>query len=309
MPILETLANGGVQLGMQAGSQLIGGLMGGLFADANDRRQLAQQAKLQALQEEGNKRMVDYNMQKQLKMWEATNYSRQVEELTKAGLNPAYMYGKGGGGGVTTGSATGNVQGASAPVGGGERTAMALGTAQQMMGIQLMKAQRDNINADTANKQADTENKPLLGDNIKADTAVKIAEQVIKDYTGRDLKLTFERVTKPNIGIRQKTEEDEMSARQAIATTIYDRWVDGTLEGKSLADMEAPALANAKTKAETENIKKTFEKLDEELKGLKLNNIILDLESKLQTETGIDKNSPAWMKILGRLFVTIMGGK
>ena len=38
----------------------------------------------------------------QLAMWNETNYGAQVSHLEAAGLNPALMYGAGGGGGSTT---------------------------------------------------------------------------------------------------------------------------------------------------------------------------------------------------------------
>ena len=57
---------------------------------------------------------MDYSYGKQMDMWNATNYPAQVEQLNKAGLNPALEYGMKGGGGVTTGSPTTGVQGGAA---------------------------------------------------------------------------------------------------------------------------------------------------------------------------------------------------
>ena len=54
---------------------------------------------------------------------------------------------------------------------------------------------------------------------------------------------------------------------------------------------------------EIRQIYKTMEIMEENLKGTKLDNVMKELEAKLQKETGIDRNSPAWLKILGRLFV------
>ena len=62
-------------------------------------------------------------------------------------------------------------------------------------------------------------------------------------------------------------------------------------------------LDNAKTREEIKNIQKQWDILEENLKGAKLSNIILELEKDLQTKTGIDKTSDGWLKILGRLFV------
>ena len=78
----------------------IGGVLGMAFQGANDRRQIRQQQKLQDMQIAGNKQLTDYNYAKQLQMWKDTNYSAQVEQLKKAGLNPGLLYGMSGGGGI-----------------------------------------------------------------------------------------------------------------------------------------------------------------------------------------------------------------
>lgn len=149
-----------------AGQQILNSGMGLLLEGHNDRRQLRQQGKLQALEIQGQQQMTDYNMAKQLQMWKDTNYKAQMNELKQAGLNPGLIYGMSGGGGVTTGQATGNVTGGKAPEGGNEVVNM-LG-----MGIQreLLEAQKANIEANTENIKADTANKPLTGKNIEAST-------------------------------------------------------------------------------------------------------------------------------------------
>lgn len=148
---INELGNIGFGMAANAANGLVGGLMGQAFAGANDRRQLKQQEKLQALEMRGSKEMTDYNYGKQMQMWKDTNYSAQVGELAKAGLNPALMYGMGGGGGATTGS------GAGASVGGGKAAAVAgenIQMADRMMQLGLMQAQKKNLEADSANKLA-----------------------------------------------------------------------------------------------------------------------------------------------------------
>lgn len=115
--------------------------MGLLLGEINDARQRRQNKKLQEQQIEGNKAMIDYQMQKQYDMWLKTNYGAQKEQMKKAGINPALMYGMGGGGGTTTGNASGSVSSSSATQNPGEMG----------MGIQLamMQAQLENIKANT----------------------------------------------------------------------------------------------------------------------------------------------------------------
>lgn len=290
------------QLGQQAAGNAVQAGMGLLLQSQADKRQMKQQEKLQELQMKGQKEMTNYNTAKQLQMWKDTNYPAQVEQLQKAGLNPGLLYGMSGGGGTTANISQGSVDGGKAPQGGREIQDM-IG-----MGIQsaLLIAQKENIEADTEKKKIEAAKTAGVDTkNVAADTENKILQGIILDYTGKEAKETFEQVTSPNRSIQAKTYEDELAARQGVAGTIYELWTEGKLKDKSLAEIEGLLLANAKTREETKKIYKDIELLEQNIKGAKLNNIITELESKLQTETGIDRNSPTWFKILGRLFVTL----
>lgn len=135
------------------GGGVVGAGLGLLLEDHNDRRQLDQQKKLQDMQIGGQKDLADYQQRQQMEMWNATNYGAQIKHMKEAGLNPALMYGMGGGGGQTTGGAgQGQVSGGGAPNGGHEVQGMGLQGA-------MMAAQIENIKADTENKRADAEYK------------------------------------------------------------------------------------------------------------------------------------------------------
>ena len=87
--------------GANAAQQASGGILGMLFGGINDRSQLKQQEKLNALQIKANREMLDIQSAKQLEMWEKTNAKAQKEQYKIAGLNPALMYGMSGGGGLS----------------------------------------------------------------------------------------------------------------------------------------------------------------------------------------------------------------
>jgi hypothetical protein len=110
--------------------------------DRNTRRQV-----------EAQKELTDYNQEKALAMWKNTSYGAQKEQMKLAGLNPAMMYGMSGGGGQSSAVSAGSVGAGSAPSAGGEQM------QGMQMGLQmgLMKAQLDNINADTKNKLANAD--------------------------------------------------------------------------------------------------------------------------------------------------------
>lgn len=142
--------------GGQAAGNFINEGMGLLFAGPKRKAQMKTAKEMQALQMQGDKEMTAYNMKKQLEMWEATGYGAQVDQMKRAGINPALLYGMGSGGGQTAQVAQGNVgsQSAQTPQRSGGSEGMGLMIGQ--MG--LLQAQKENIEADTANKKAQTSN-------------------------------------------------------------------------------------------------------------------------------------------------------
>ncbi|AXH77141.1 MAG: DNA pilot protein [Microviridae sp.] len=159
MGFIETLAE-------QAGGGIVGAGMGLLLQGNNDRRQIRQQQALTDIQSAAQKDLTDYNANKQLQMWKDTNYKPQMEELRKAGLNPGLVYGMGGAGGQTNNVSQGSVGGGNAPTGGRE--------IQDMMGMglqmQLIKAQKENIEADTAKKLSEVPVNKTQIPKLEADT-------------------------------------------------------------------------------------------------------------------------------------------
>lgn len=222
-------------------------------------------------------------------LWQRTNYGAQMKELSKAGLNPGLLYGMGGGGGGTTGG------GGGMPSGGQAAQGMDIKGAVELA---LLNAQRENIEADTENKKATTP-------NINQDTQNKVLEGIIKDYTGREAKLAYQ-ISEATQLDKYGAATSELDARKWTADTIVRLGESGQLEKKSLEEIEGLVLSNAKSRAERKNIEKNFELLEEQLKGKKMENVMTDLELRLQKATGIDRNSPVYFKMLGRLIVELM---
>lgn len=235
----------------------------------NDKRQLKQQGKLQALQIAGQQQMVDYNYQKEMEMWHNTNYGAQMAELAKAGLNPALMYKQGGPGG-TTGTATGNVSGASAPAGGMEIQNMMMQQAQ----IELMKAQTKKTTAEAEtvapqaaavleNLKADTANKEVQGEILDAESDLKNVEVQIAEKTqgaAQAIVLT---------NLRRFTAEMHMAETQErISSETADnniKIVAAHYAGLLLTNKEIKAKIGL-TDQQAEQVKKTIEEMPEKLK-------------------------------------------
>ena len=104
---------------------------------------MAKQLAIDKLKKEERRKM-------QMQMWEDTNYAAQVEQLKKAGLSIGLMYGKGGAGGTTTGAGATGVSAPTAPSGMGLIGGIQL--ASQVANIELIKAQTENVKADTERK-------------------------------------------------------------------------------------------------------------------------------------------------------------
>lgn len=299
------------QLGMQTGAGLIGSIGNGLFgmmfgrqlAEENDRRQLEMSKELGQMQLGWDKELTDYQRQMQMQMWNDTNYGAQKAHMKAAGLNPGLMYGMSGGGSATVGAGAAHSSGAgsNAPKGGGE--------ILSVMDIAQRNAQLNLINAQTEQVKAETEKtKGVDTDNVKADTQNKIAQEVVNRYLGKEGEAQFN-IKDPLRDVEAKTYQDELEARQGVAGTIYELWLEGKLHEKSVTEVEQLLLSNAKTREEIKQITKQMDLLEENIKSARIGNIISDLEMRLQKETGIDKTSPAFMKVLGRLFVEFFSKK
>ena len=285
-----------ITLGMQAGSSAINAGMGLLLEGHNDRRQLRQQQKLNEQQLQFDKQKIDYQQEAAYKMWERTNYGEQVEQLKKANLSPGMMYGHSGAGGAITGSPSGSTNAPNAPAG-----------AREIMDLQLLQTQKELMEAQARNLDADTVKKSGV-DTRQGEQNIEnqILQGVILKYTGKEAEAQFN-MKNALRGVEMKTYEDEMSARQGLAGTIYELWQEGKLKEKSLNEIEQIALQYANLREQKSKILKEMDLLEKNTKGVDLNNMITELELKLQQQTGIDKTSATWLKILGRLFVTLFG--
>lgn len=167
-----------------SGSSLISGAIGMIGGAIGDRRNYKNQLKLMEQQQQYNKELGEINQgyakemaainqqyalqagkQSHLynqQMWDYTNYENQVKHLEAAGLNPALLYGQGGGGGATAaGGAVGNGQGMAgqAPSGGSPQAIKSQIVEGAGMGIQLglMEAQAEALKAKAAKDNADAE--------------------------------------------------------------------------------------------------------------------------------------------------------
>ncbi|AXH78095.1 MAG: DNA pilot protein [Microviridae sp.] len=254
---LANVATGGI-------SGLVSTGLGLMLQKNNDQRQLAQQEKLNELQIKGQKTMVDYNYGKELQMWKDTSYNAQKEQMKKAGLNPALMYGMGGGGGQTTGSPQGTVAGGMAPAGGREiQDSIGMG-----MQLALLDAQRKNIEADTRNKQMDTTLKNQQQWNLGLDAALKDMLQSSRE-DGTDINDTGENKFWESVAYKKMVAELGLETAKGKYTIDENKRQD-LLNDKVLQELsekiDLMKKQNLTQEQITENLKRDITLKDAEIK-------------------------------------------
>ena len=129
-------------LGIGLGNALGGALIGDIFQSGANQRQLEQNQKLLDMQSKANKDMYDYQLNKQKEFATDMSYSWQIEQMKKAGVNPALLYGSGGTQPTLVGGAT------AAGTQAVQRQDMALEMSSRMAEIELMNAQAEKAKAE-----------------------------------------------------------------------------------------------------------------------------------------------------------------
>lgn len=262
----------------QAAQGAIGAGLGLIMQKSNDRRQIRQQEKLQALEIAGQKQMTDYNQKKQLEMWENTGYGAQKEQMKKAGLNPGLMYGMGGGGGQTAGITPGNVSGGNASGQSGEMSAMAMNAAQ----VGLINAQRRNLDADTQEKLMGAKDKGASAEGKGLANAWEAWMQGMDEYG------------KPVENVDDKDHQyqnlnESVKGRQAVENLIWTRTNSKVTIDKNQREQLLNSAAVAKIGEEIELMKKKGLTETQILENLKKEGTLKDAEiewNKMDLEPG-----------------------
>lgn len=188
----------------QVGQQAAGGVLGLALGGIENKRQFKQAKKMTRLQLDAQKELTNFNFGKQMEMWELTNYGAQMEQLKKAGLNPALLYGMSGGGGATTNVDTGNVSGH-----GATRGTEAITMANTAGQLGLMRAQKDLLEAQTEKTKAEAA-KTAGVDTQLAGTQIESLTQGIQNQKAQETLTKLENELKSlHLKLKQSTFHDE----------------------------------------------------------------------------------------------------
>jgi len=258
-------------LAMDAAETAVNTGLGMITAGWNDQRQLKQQGKLNEQQYAIDGRALARQKAAELQQWKDTGPVAMTEQLKRAGLSPALQYGGAGGGGATTGGGGSGVSAPGAPSGGGE-----------VMGIQLMNAQKKLIEAQTANTQADTAKKSGVDTELTAAQG-RLARNVAQFYvdTYED---NYDKV-KAEVSIL------ENQAKTADQTQMVDvEAKKAELIGLGIANELKRAqkdLTEEQMKATVEMVKQKWEEVSIKQGHLDLDKFIKDVKdsTKLTTES------------------------
>lgn len=208
---------------------LITGLAGITAGAATTNNQFSKEKEMMGLQAQYNKEQAKYSTELQKEIWNYTNYENQVKHLKAAGLNPALLYGKGGGGGATTGSA----QAAGVNNTGTNAVAMGLQMQQMLSNIRLTNAQADKAKADadktrgvdTEFTKAQTEVQNITKGLIESKIA--LTDEQANNYKEATNKLIQEtRLLTTKADIAEETKETQINQ---AAQDLYNSTMEGVL--------------------------------------------------------------------------------
>lgn len=221
------------------------GLMQGVAQEANNsinaENQLNQQNDLNAIQFDWMKQAMNFQSAKQFEMWLKTNYPAQVEQMKKAGLNPALIYKSAGGGGVTGNVSAGSIEGGKAS----DESSRAI-AKNQAMGLTL---------------QANMQNAQI--ENMKADTALKLA--TAEKTSGAD-----------TANVIAKTEETKANIANIAADTKNKEVQNaGMVIDNSIKSIEEEIAKGTKL-LKIDTIKAQFDQILEKTREIGLNNDITE---------------------------------
>lgn len=219
-----------------------------------DNRQVKQQGRLNELEISMNDKMMGIQNEHALQFWKDTSYDAQKEQLNKAGLNPGLMYGMGGGGGQSIGAGGAHVSGGTAAGRSGRESEEGAAIGMQLMSqMELQKAQKENIEADTKNKQMDTLDKAESKDS-------KVYDNMVKD-------ILFNRDSEGNYIENPEGDMNRVAVKEKVVNLIQQE-----LKNKNIDEDTASIVARVAQGWEDLSIKDRQQKLNDLVEKAQLDN-------------------------------------
>lgn len=206
----------GVGTAVGTALQIGGNIIGNALEERDERKnavaatqqQFENEKSLMGLQYNYNEKIAESNQQRNLEMWEKTNYPAQMEQIKKAGLSPGLIYGQTGAGGASTS--------------GGQGTGVGNpGTQAVAMGLQLrqIEAQTELMEAQAAKAKAEVP-------NIQSDTKLKESMTKVNE-TVQDLNKSIQNLNESNTKLSKEQARTEQIKQEQLASEAYKAWMEG----------------------------------------------------------------------------------
>lgn len=273
-----------------------------------EEREHQRQLEYMGLQAQYNKEQAKYSTELSKEMWDYTNYENQVKHLKEAGLNPALLYGQGGGGGSATGG------GSAAGVGLPSSTGVGMGIQWEQMEAQkeLAKAEAAKTNAEAAKLMTtDTEN--VKSETEKNKQEIKESKKRIESLTSQIHKTNEEsKIIEFNNylnDLRKKIKVQGEINGETTWTKGFDDLFTDNEKHKMLADYEISRKEYEEARNDKEVAMRLSDALDEIANGkIAVFGKMIEEAKQAKNETAIQKWQFEQDKALSDL-ITNLGGE
>lgn len=287
-------------LGIIAGTA--GSILGNISKDdpqeyAN--QQMWNDLHLMGVSQQYNLEAAEKSQQLGMEMWDYTNYENQVKHMKEAGLNPALLYGKAGGGGATT--AGGKMEGAK--MANSQAVGMALTAKQIEAQTRLQNAQAVKTIAEAEKIQGpDTDLAKSEIDLNKIEMGVRESMKNLNDATTK-LRNQEEQVSYA-VYFRTIAEEKELWQKVRIAATnadISEETKEATVQ-KAIHDTNNTIIAGLEGMARIQFTEEQTNFVKTEIRGYwaKLANETTTAEAKKQEAETLAKRLTEEVKKWGK---------
>lgn len=285
-----------------------GAIYGAISTKVRNKRQFEEQKQLYDIQARHNEDLAKFNQDLATDTWKQTGPVGQMEQLNKAGLNPALIYGDASGGGGTTGNVQAGATGTASAPGYGDASAYTGMGIQLATQLKLLQAQKENIEANTQKTIAETPGEGQtqakiateigsLTQGIQSDKAKQALTEVQTQISQIELQIkteTKEDVSQQITDAARKTNEELQILQNQNTITTYEA-------------QNAQATANENLIAlqlKNDNMRKQLNLTDEQIKqianSIKNDNTRVAIEQKVKDITGSEE-------LVGKIIGNIMG--
>lgn len=230
---------------------------------------------------EADKKMADYNYKLSMQKFKDTGYEAQAKQMRDAGLSVGLMYGGSGGGGQT---AQLSGSGTSAPQQMNMDSGMGIAALQAQTQNEVLKAQAENLKADTKKKEAEASK--TVG--VDTDLGNKQIESLTQGIENAKAQEELTKIESQLIDIRVRKENE-----------TYYSWLDRFENETSKIKAEAKS-AMAESKVNQATINEKIGIIKQELINSGLQNILteanINLTNERVKEIGV-KLEQAWKQL------------